>query len=75
MLVEEAEIEGEYEGELVVEYVTRGVIELEFNGEPVSNIDGEGVNEKRIDSVPKNFVFVAACESVLPIVFELVGDR
>jgi hypothetical protein len=74
VLVDETEIEAEYEEELVVEYVKRGVIELEFNGEPVSNIDGEGVNEKSIDSVPKKFVFVAAFDSVLPIVFELVAD-
>ena len=39
VLVDEAEIDDEYEDLLVVEYVTRGVIDSVFNDELVRNID------------------------------------
>ncbi len=39
VLVDEAEVDEEYEDLLVVEYVTRGVIDSVFNEEPVSNIE------------------------------------
>jgi hypothetical protein len=75
VLVDEAEVDEEYEDLLVVEYVTRGVIDSVFNEEPVSNIEELWVNEIKSDCVPQKSVTVSVCEMVLTVVFELVAER